>query len=485
MPHGDNGQDDATRYRPAPPSAAGAGPAADATVYRPQAPTPSEAQGTSESQGTRIIPRIGTADDGAAESTRIVARTDPHRSAASSWVSDASWAKHTGTPSSIPPISAADVPTFPQFDSQHFGQDYSAYALPEDRFAAPPEVRTAQRGPVPVKKLLGWAVAIVLLAVAAGVGYVTFVRDPPEDPNVNIPVTATASTQVVRGDEVVRKYLQALAAGDIDAARSFGPLGGEGSTALLSRQAYAASLKAAPLTEVSVPTTDENATEIPATYRLGDQDISTRFRVRKLDSGSWQLEQTTVTFRMQGTNVTNVPLIVNGVRVDWDTPLELVPGTYRVSTGLPFIAYSASDSLTVLHLGYTDITSHPVTPLLTEAGTAAFKKSVSRSLTECASRRELAPVNCPMSFEAPAGKPLVPGSVAWRLTDDPVPNARAGLLATDQSTAEVTVAMTFTLSLALADGGRLNNTPVDSRAIATAVMTVANEALIQVEWRNV
>ncbi|SKF62461.1 Uncharacterised protein [Mycobacteroides abscessus subsp. abscessus] len=108
----------------------------------------------------------------------------------------------------------------------------------------------------------------------------------------------------------------------------------------------------------------------------------------------------------------------------------------------------------MLHLGYTDITSHPVTPLLTEAGTAAFKKSVSRSLTECTSRRELAPVNCP-------------------------------LLATDQSTAEVTVAMTFTLSLALADGGRLNNTPVDSRAIATAVMTVANEALIQVEWRNV
>ena len=465
MQHGDMGQDDATTYRPgspaAPPPAPAPGPD-DVTAYRPRASRSSDAEGT-----------------------RIIARAEVQAPHASSWVSDASWARHTGTPSSIPPISASDVPTFPQFDSQQFGQDYSAYALPEDRFAAPAEVRPKQRGPVPVKNILGWALAVVLLAVAAGVGYVTFLREPPEDPNVNIPVTATASTQVVRGDEVVRRYLQALAAGDIDTARSFGPLGGEGSAALLSTQAYAESLKSAPLTDVSVPTTDENATEIPANYRLGGQDISTRFRVRKLDSGSWQMEQTTVTFRMQGTSVTNVPLIVNGVRVDWDTPLELVPGTYRVSTGLPFISYSDSDSLTVLHLGYTDITSHPITPLLTETGTAAFKKAVSTSLNACASRQELSPANCPMSFEAPASRPLVPGSVTWRLTDDPVPAARAGLLASDQSTAEVTVAMKFTLSLALADGGRLNNTPVDSRAIATAVMTVTDASLVQVERRNV
>lgn len=505
MQHGDTGPDDATVYRPqAPP------PEDEGTriIARPSATDPATTiHGADE--GTRIIPRKGTTDDGAPDSTRIVPRGAPQSRHASSWVSDASWAKHTGTPSSIPPISAAEVPTFPQFggphfggpqfsgqhsgsddtgdqyDSQKFNQDYSAYALPEDRFAAPPEARTKQRATPPLKSILGWAFAVILLAVAAGVGYVTFLREPPQDPNVHIPATVTASVQIVRGDEVVRQYLQALAAGDIDKARTFGPLGGEGSTVLLSKQVYAESLRVAPITEISVPTTDENATDIPATYKLGTQEISTRFRVRKLDSGSWQMEQTTVTFRMQGTSVTNVPLIVNGVRVDWDNPLELAPGMYKVSTGLPFITYSDSDSLTVLHLGYTDITSHPITPVLAEAGTTAFKNAVTRSLNDCASRKELSPANCPMSFEAPAGKPLVPGSVTWTLTENPVPAARAGLLATDQSKAEMTVAPQFTLSLEMADGGRLNNTPVQPRAIATAVMTVTNESLIAVEWRNV
>ena len=471
MQQGEDGHDDTTVYRPA-RAAPTAPPPEDPTVYRPAAPPPTAGP---------TVYRPEAPPDGIHQVDRDAA---PSRHA-SSWVSDASWAKQAGTPSSIPPISAADVPTFPQFNSQHFQQDYSAYALPEDRFVAPPPVRRRTPDRLPLKRIMGWAFAVVLLAMVAGVGYVTLIRQPPEDPNVNVPVSVTASARIVRGDEVVRQYLQALAAGDVNLARTFGPLGGEGSTALLDSRAYAESLKAAPITEVSVPSTDENATEIPATYQLGGQDISTRFRVRKLDSGSWQMEQTTVTFRMQGTSVSGVPLIVNGVRLDWDTPLELMPGSYTVSTGRPFISYSDSDALTVLHLGYTDITSHPVTPVLTEAGTTAFKKAVSASLAACTSRKELSPANCPMSFEAPAGRPLVPGSVSWALTADPVPGARAGLLATDQSKAEVTVAMTFTLSLALADGGRLNNTPVDSRAIATAVMTVANEALIKVEWRNV
>ena len=44
-----------------------------------------------------------------------------------------------------------------------------------------------------------------------------------------------------------------LAEGDVDKARSLGPLGGAGSTALLTRQAYAEVLMAAPITEVNVP----------------------------------------------------------------------------------------------------------------------------------------------------------------------------------------------------------------------------------------
>ncbi|MGA4669410.1 hypothetical protein ACPCG0_06365 [Propionibacteriaceae bacterium Y1923] len=493
-PQGGPGPDEGTVYRPqTPPSGAsphGAPPANDATVYRPQTP-PSGASphGAPPAHDATVLrPRPAAPapvpDDGDGEATHLVGRPPASGTTPpASWVNDANWAKQTGTPSSIPPISASEVPTFPQFDSQQFPQDYSAYSLPEDRFQAPPEVRQRTRPKLPITRVLGWTFAVVLLAVAAGVGYVSFFRTPVEDEAVKVPVTQTASVQVVRGDEVVRQYLQALAAGDVDAARSLGPLGGAGSTALMTREAYAEALKAAPITEVNVPTTDENATDIPATYKLGDQEVSTRFRVRKLDSGSWEMAQTTVTFRMQGTSVTNVPLIVNGVRLDWDTPLELFPGAYQVTTGLPFISFAATDSLTVLHLGYSDTTSHPVTPLLTEAGTAAFKKAVTTSLTQCTSRKELAPANCPMNYGS--SKPVVPGTVTWTLNGDPVTPARSGLVATDLSKAEVTVNASFTLSLVFTDQGRLNNSPVESRAIATAVMTVTNESLIKIEWRNV
>lgn len=467
--------DDWPSSQPTPPRP----PAEPRIVPRPDPSSPSGAE-----EGTRIVPRTGTPDSGAAEGTRIVERHpsgQPQRS--QSWVSNESWAKHTETPVSVPPIGAADVPTFPQFSAHGFAQNYAAYSLPEDRFEAPPETHRKSFPKLPVSRIIGWAFAVVLLAVAAGAGWVTFIRDPGVDPNVKVPVATTASIKLVRGDEVVRQYLEALAAGDVEKARSLGPLGGEGSSALLTRRAYAESLKQSPITDIRVPTTDENATDIPATYKLGGKEISTRFRVRKLDSGSWEMAQTTVTFRMQGTNVTNVPLIVNGVRLDWATPLELVPGHYSVSTGLPFLSYSSSDALTVLHLGYTDITSHPVTPLLTETGTAAFKDAVRRSLEACVSRKELAPANCPMGFQS--SRPVVPGSASWRLNGDPVGNARGGLVAGDQSKAEVTVAMSFSLSLTFTDQGRLNNSPIDARAVATAVMTVEDPSLVKVEWRNV
>ena len=457
MQHHGQGSDASSQPTPSRPPAPRHSP--DATVHRPRPPDVDE------------------------PATRIVGRAEPPAARSQSWVSEAGWARQTETPTSIPPVSAPEGPALPLFEAQDYSDNFAAYSLPEDRFQAPPELTRRPRAPVPFTRIVGWAFAVILLAVAAGVGYVTFIRQPEADVNVKVPVSATASVQVVRGDAVVRQYLSALASGDVDKARSLGPLGGGGSAGLLTRAAYAESLRAAPITDVDVPTTDANATDIPATYKLGGQQISTRFRVRKLDSGSWEMAQTTVTFRMQGTSVTKVPLIVNGVRIDWDTPLELLPGAYTVSTGLPFLTYAASDSLTVLHLGYTDTTSHPVTPRLTEQGIAAFKSAVKTSLSGCVSRKELAPANCPMGYRST--RPVVPTSVTWQLTGDPVGNARAGLVASDQSKSEVTVGLKFSLTLTFTDQGRLNSSPVDSRAIATAVMTVADASLIKVEWRNV
>lgn len=452
---------DATHYAP---------PAADpdATHYAPEAPPPTDPDATVYSgpafEGTRYAPR----DDDSASAT-----TNP-----GSWVSDASWTKQTQTPTSIPPIprrpevtQASQVPTFPR----------SSYSIPEDRFVAPPPQRQRRKVEIPLRRMIGWALAVALLAVSAGVVYVTFFRKVEVDEATKVPVSSTASIQVRRGDEAVRNYLQALAKGDAEAALAMGPKGGQGSAALLTKAALQQTVKAAPITDINVPTTDQNATVIPATYKLGGTEVKTQFQVRKLDSGSWEMAKTTVTFRVQGTNSTNVPLLINGVPVEWDGLLELLPGRYNLSSGLPFVGYNAEDAITVLHLEYNDITPHPVNPSLTEAGLTAFRTAAESSLKACLAKQELAPADCPQSV-SPA-RPVQPQTVRWALIGNPVPAAKVGLVASDQSKAETTMSLNLQLSLTYTDQGRLNNTPLTQRARATAVMTVKSADLVKVTWK--
>lgn len=416
----------------------------------------------------------------------------------SGWSDDADRTNYAPHSTPVPPPAAPHLAAHqrPHSDDRHRDRQQrdshlpgawapSNWHLPEDRFEAPPPEKESSRRRPSLVKLLSGAVAVVLLAVLTGVVYVQFIRKPPVDDAVKVPDASSSASKakVLRGDDVVRQYLAALAAGDVAKALSYGPTGGNGSQALLSKNAYAASLKAAPLSNIDVPTTDANASEIPASYTLGTQQVKTSFRVIKQDNGSWQLEKTTATFRMQGTKVENVPIKINGVAVNWETPLELVPGSYVLSTGLPFIAFDAGDSLTLLNLNYSDITVHNAAPALTEQGQKALIDAGRRTLQACASRKEMRPANCPNGLTSAAK--IDPATIEWKLVGDPFEGVRPGLSATDQSRAEVNLVATFTFSGRVAGTQRqINENTYRYTANVSAVMSVANAQQVKPEWKS-
>lgn len=357
----------------------------------------------------------------------------------------------------------------------------SNYQMPESRFVAPERPVARTRARTPIKGIIGWSLAVMLVAVTAGVVWVKYFRVTEDDAATKVPQnTASQKAKVLRGDEVVRQYLDALAKGDTDTALSLGQTDGAGSARLITKQAYAASLKSAPITAVNVPQAPENTTEIPATYKLGDETINATFRVAKQDNGSWLLARSTATFRPVGTGVDHVPLLINGVSTNWENPVELLPGRYQMSTGLTHIAYPGSDTLTVPHLNYPETSDHQITPTLTARGKQAFVEAAQRSLEVCLSRRELSPANCPMSMENVPD--LVPGSPQWSIEQNPIPSANPALNASDQSKASVTVSLNLRLKTAYKGGGR-SNQPVTVNTTVTGVMTPNSSSEIKLEWR--
>src|SRR5690606_35447125 len=151
----------------------------------------------------------------------------------------------------------------------------------------------------------------------------------------------------------------------------------------------------------------------------------------RLDSGDYQLARTTVTVLTQVAGGDNLPMFINGVEADHTIPLEVVPGTYSLSTELPFIAYPEEASFRIQSLAYTDVTVFPVNPQLTAEGRDALLGSARESLARCIASRELTPTGCPNAIRA--NKPVSAGSVEWTLLNDPWSSFNPTLNSDDQT----------------------------------------------------
>ena len=140
------------------------------------------------------------------------------------------------------------------------------------------------------------------------------------------PPAATLASDAVIG------YLNALAAGDAARALSYsanpvkpGPF--------LTDKVLDSSIKRAPLRAITVPqVTDQQATSVAATYRLGKTDVSTSYKVVKA-SGAWKLAAVSKTIDLGLVRSPSIPMLINGVKVNSDY-VDLLPGSYAFTLSL-------------------------------------------------------------------------------------------------------------------------------------------------------
>ncbi|MEO7588940.1 MAG: hypothetical protein ABIS84_13060 [Arachnia sp.] len=364
-------------------------------------------------------------------------------------------------------------------------QSVLSRARDNSRFAAPDTAddphRRGRRPPTRV--LLVVAIVVIALGIASGALWVSMFRDKGTDPNTVVVASETVGAKLRTPQETVRGYLTALEAGDIEKALTFGPLAGTGSQALLNPASYAAMPEESRPRDISIGTDDPLATEIPVTYTMSGKPVSTVIRVTRTDSGSYDLVRSTVTIQLQIVGGDNLPVFVNGVAVVHPLPLEVVPGTYTLTTGLPFVAFPAiSSTLPIQSLARSDVGIFVINPELTTEGTSAFLEAARTSLTRCIAASQLTPAGCPNGISA--RKPVVPGSVKWSM-----PNSSAvwnsfspSLSPTDQTVAVTTFPLNLKASMDYTDGSNSGFTDVRLTAVLSATMLGTDPAAVTVTW---
>ncbi|WP_297739222.1 hypothetical protein [uncultured Tessaracoccus sp.] len=358
-------------------------------------------------------------------------------------------------------------------------------ARDQSRYEAPVIEEERPRSPFPWKMVVGVFTVVVVLAVAAGTLYALVLRKPKIDERTIVKPSGSASTEtILTPQDAVSQYLHALADGDIDKALKLGKRGGdEASTmALLSPKAHQAMRQKAPIEDIKILTTDRRASEVEVSYTLAGEPVQTTIPVVLDDRGSYELEHTTVTVVIELVQAESLPLLVNGVEVPKVQPIEVVPGVYDLSTGLPFIQYPSDNSFTIGSLQFADQTSLPATPTLTSQGSDAFRSAIQRALERCTEVQAPNPDGCPQGVR-PA-KPIKPGTLKWTLVGNPLAGTQPSLSTDDLSIGVVTLNMTFNLTFEYADGSNPGTQELKVTARASANMLGKSPEDVVVTWNK-
>lgn len=385
------------------------------------------------------------------------------------------------TPVRPPNPDAPPPPITERFDAVGM-QSVLTRARDQSRFVAPEIEEERPRRPVPVRGLLWAGIAILVLGIAIGVVYVNQ-RATGHDPDtIYKPPVASATAEVVTAQtpqEIVREYFDALSSGSLDRALAMGETGGNGSEDLLNAEVFARARELSPITDVEILESSTTATEVPVRYVIGGEPFETVIPLVLLDTGEYQLARTTMTVEFSIPGGENLPLLVNGHGADQTQTYEVVPGSYEVSTGLPFVDYAATSHLHVVSVWNSEVRTVNVTPTLTDAGLTALQDAARRSLEACMASGRLAPEGCPNAARA-AGNQSV-SSANWRLTNNPWTSASPALMADDQSIALMRVQISTALDVSYANGSSSSARPQFSAEVR-AMMLGSDPADIDVSW---
>lgn len=376
--------------------------------------------------------------------------------------------------------AADDGPTFEAIAMQ----SVLSRARETSRFEPPPpEAPPTPRAKFPFRALAMTVAITLVVGAALGLIYVRFIRTPGLG-DTDVTVQPTASTTDVIGarspQTVVEGYLEALSRGDITEALRFGQRNGTGSTVLLTPEAYANMPESSRPSDIEILTTEAGATDIAVRYSLDGEVVERSFRTVRQADDTYLLERDSITATWQIPGGGNLPLFINGIEVDHTQPLQLVPGTYELTSGLRFITYPTSARVTIQSLSYDADPVFPLNPELTEEGRAAFLSRARASLSQCLTARALAPEGCPNAVSVQAA--VDNSSINWQLHNDPWAGFAATLDGADQSVAAASVSLSMTVTMNYSNGLPAGTTPVERSVRLRANMLGSDPDAIHVTW---
>lgn len=252
----------------------------------------------------------------------------------------------------------------------------------------------------PRRPLIILAAGLAVLLIVAGIVWAVI---STANSNRDKAIAQTATT-----------YLTAIA--DADAQAALATLADKpANTALLTGEVLAASRTAAPLTDIQVgaPAFDGGtAATILATYKLGDQAVSTTLRLEGDGRTQWLLSDGTADLNLSSTG---------GLQVNTATLTEatnpVFPGTYTAATTTPDVALDGTPTV-VVSTPDAEAATLAVTPTLSEAGKTNVLTAVKSRFDECLAATEARPANCPFGVRTDDVE-VTPGSVKFALVNDP------------------------------------------------------------------
>ncbi len=242
---------------------------------------------------------------------------------------------------------------------------------------------------------------------------------------------APSSAAPTTGSDAVLGFLNAVAASDAERALAYVEEV-PADRSLLTDAVLKASSELAPMTEISIPTSNQDPNRIDATFKLGGRTHTRPFNVIEVD-GTWKVSDGVTDLDVSYRQEPTLPMIVNGVRVTASS-LSLAPGTYAFTTGSRWVSWGTSNQ-TVVADEYPLISSK-IEPTLTKAGSEAVVSKTKKAFNSCLAQHKLRPSGCPNRLSDTNGIKVKESTVRWRVTKDPFRNAKISLDSSDPTSAE-------------------------------------------------
>ena len=279
---------------------------------------------------------------------------------------------------------------------------------------------------------------------------------------------------------VVKAYLSAVAEGDADKALSLAavqPLDKD----FLTDEVLAESAKVAKITDIKVgDVANEYTSSVPASFRLGDETVTSDFYVTK-SGDDWKMREAGSTLDFTSMRKNTLPMMLNGTAVDVDK-VTLFPGTYTLTTGTDYITYGTTGQFTVK--GSIDyLRGSDLMPTLTPEGEKAYVDAVKASTRACLQKKELSPANCPNKAGSSSAYQLDKSTIKWtqRGSTDPFANLKPRLDYESPNVAESRPALQLTATADCSSpGGRCS---VNTYSFKTAAVDMLKEPLV-VRWTD-